>query len=97
MKKSGIPVSYMKFNAKQKAPFIIYRGDGAKTFVADNKIYIHDNYYFMEYYFEEKDEEKEAQLEQLMIDNDIIWEKSADIFIPGENLYVIYYNLGGKQ
>ena len=54
-------------------------------------IYYSANKYELEYYFDEKDETTENKIEQLLNKNEIVWEKSDDIYIRSENMFVIYY------
>lgn len=89
----GIPVAYRQFRQKQKPPFLIYFGDGQTVFNADNTFYCAENDYQLEYYFTEKDEEKEKFIERLLLQGGFQYEKSADTFIESENLSVIYYQI----
>lgn len=91
LKNIGIPIAYMKHDKVVDPPFLVYRGSGSDNFGADNTVYNSDYNYTVEYYFITKDEEKEKKLEQLFNDNEIYWEKSEDIYIPSENMYLINY------
>lgn len=86
-----IPVSYFKLNGPTPLPYLIYKGAGSDNTEADNKIYYSANKYELEYYFDEKDEITEKKIEQLLNKNEIVWEKSDDIYIQSENMFVIYY------
>lgn len=96
LKKLNMPVAYFKFNKRVNPPFLIYRGDGSANFKADNKVYNSSYNYSLEFYFKEKNENKEREIEELLNENEIIWEKSEDIYIQSENIFLINYYLGGK-
>lgn len=93
LKKTGLPVSYMRNKKEIELPYLIYLGNGSINFKADNKIYNTDNTYIVEYYFKNKNENLERQIEALFNENNIIWEKTEDIFIPDENMIFIRYFL----
>lgn len=88
-----IPVIYHVFREQPTIPFIAYMGTGQNQFLADNKIYIKENTFRLEYYFNKKDYELEDKLENILSDNGFIYEKSSDIFIDSEDVYVIYYDI----
>lgn len=87
----GIPVAYMKHATTQKLPYLVYFGSGASNFVADNKVYNSENNYTIEYYFDRKSTTTEQKIEKLFNDNEIVWEKSEDIYIKDEEMYLIRY------
>lgn len=92
----GIPCSYafhIDQNTPVEPPYIVYIGDGQNTFEADNTIYHSRNRYQVEFYFTQKDEELEADIEQALLDAGFIYEKSEDVYIEEENVFVIYYNI----
>lgn len=96
MSKLDIPFSYSNFtesNMPDKLPYAVYLGSGADTLTADNIVYWSKNLYIVEYYFDSKNERKEKQLEDTFTEQGFIWQKSADVQIPEENIYVIYYDL----
>lgn len=88
-----IPCAYMVHTEKVSPPFLIYRGSGANNFKSDDEVYYTDYGYTIEYYFKEKDEEKEEAIEKVLNQNKIIWEKSEDIYIDSEKLFLIYYTI----
>lgn len=88
----NIPVQYGRNKDLIKPPFLIYLGEGTTNITADNKIYNSKNKYSLEFYFEKKKEELETKIENIFNENNIIWEKTEDIFIEKENLFeVVYY------
>lgn len=93
---AGIPVAYSHFTEKSspdEPPYLVYLGNGQETFKADNTYYYTENNYQIEYYFTEKDETEEAKIEKLLLDNGFHYEKSEDVFIEDEGVFVIYYQI----
>lgn len=91
----GLPVSYA-FHVDQDSPieppYLVYIGDGQDTFNADNTHYYRQNRYQVEFYFTQKNEETEAAIEDALLGSGYLYEKSEDIYIEEENVFVIYYN-----
>ena len=91
LKQTGRPVAYHSFKEDTELPFLIWIGAGSKNFGADDKVY-HNKYgYVVEYYYEFKDLEMEDKIEELFNSNEIYWQKSEDIYIESERMFVIYY------
>lgn len=93
----GIPIAYGFFDKKQKPPYAAYLGAGQEHFFGDNTIYSKVNDYTLEYYFVKKSAEKEEALETALLDNGYIYEKSEDVYVEDEHLFVIYYTLWRKS
>lgn len=91
LKTLGMPVAYFKFNEKKPLPFLVYLQTGTDTFIADEKVYTKEKSFAIEYYFSVKDEEKEEQLEQLLTKTNIKWERTEDVYIPEENIFMTTY------
>ena len=92
----GIPVAYSHFRDKdspESPPFLVYIGNGQDTFKADDTFYYSENRYQIEYYFTEKDEAEEARIEKCLLDNGLRYQKSEDVFIEDEGVFVIYYEV----
>ena len=92
----GIPVAYSHFtekNSPSEPPYLVYLGDGQDTFKADNTFIYTNNRYQIEYYFTEKDEIEEAKIEKLLLDNGYRYDKSEDVYIEDEGVFVIYYQI----
>ena len=90
----GIPAAYSHFrdgDVPKAPPYIVYIGDGQDTFDADNTHYYRRNRYQIECYFTKKDETIEAAIEDLLLENGYLYEKSEDTFIEDEGVFVIYY------
>ena len=91
-----IPVAYSHFDKKdapKEPPYMTYLGNGQDTFQADDTHYYTRNRYQLEYYFTEKDEQEEAVIESVLLDNGFLYEKSEDVFIEDEGVFVIYYQI----
>ena len=92
----GIPVAYSHFtekNAPESPPYLVYIGNGQDTFKADDTFYYTENRYQIEYYFTEKNETEEARIEKCLLDNGLRYQKSEDVFIEDEGVFVIYYEV----
>lgn len=89
----GIPCAYGRFTKPQEPPFIVYIGDGQNTFKADNTYSWAENRYQVEYYFTLKNEENEAAIEEALLDAGYRYEKSEDVYIEDQDIFVIYYNV----
>lgn len=91
LQSTGLPCAYSHFKKKQSPPYIVYIGNGQDTFQADNTHYWKQNTYQVEYYFTTKNEQNEEAIETALLDNDFLYEKSEDIYIEEEEVFVIYY------
>ena len=92
----GIPVVYSHFTDKDSPsapPYMAYLGNGQYNYKADNTYYYTENQYQLEYYFTEKDEAEEAKIEKVLLDNGFRYEKSEDVYIESEGVFVIYYQI----
>ena len=70
---------------------LLYACWGQNNLPADNTLYWRENTYQVEYYFKTKDESKEAEIEEILLADGYNFEKSEDIYIEEEGLFVIYY------
>lgn len=96
LQQSNLPCAYSHFTEKdspQAPPYIVYLGEGQDTFEADNTHYYTRNRYRVEYYFTQKNEVNEATIEKLLLDNGYLYEKSEDVYIEEEGVFVIYYTI----
>ena len=92
----GIPCAYSHFRddeVPEAPPYLVYIGDGQDTFEADNTYYWTRNRYQIEYYFTTKDEDQEAAIEKLLLDNGYLYDKTEDVYIEDQGVFVIYYNV----
>lgn len=92
----GLPCSYafhIDEDTPLEPPYLVYMGAGQDTFEADNTHYHKKNRYQIEYYFHTKNEENEELIEEALLDAGYLYEKSEDVYIEDENVFVIYYNI----
>mgnify|MGYP003446693628 CR=1 FL=1 len=93
---TGLPVSYafhIDVDSPIEPPYLVYLGNGQDTFDADNTHYYRQNRYQIEYYFTQKNEENESAIEDALLDAGYLYDKSEDVYIEEENVFVIYYNI----
>ncbi len=88
---TGLPCAYSHFKTAQNPPYIVYIGNGQDVLNADNTHYWRRNTYQVEYYFTTKNESNEAAIEDALLENGFIYEKSEDIYIEDQDVFVIYY------
>lgn len=91
----GLPCSYafhVDEDSPVNPPYLIYMGNGQDVFEADNTHYHRKNRYQVEFYFTQKNEEIETAIEDALLENGFLYEKSEDVYIDDENVFVIYYN-----
>ena len=91
LQSTGLQCAYSHFRKPVEPPYIVYIGSGQNTFEADNTHYHRRNTYQVEYYFTKKDEDAEADIEDALLDNGYRYEKSEDVYIEDEDIFVIYY------
>lgn len=91
LQSTGLPCTYSHFKKAQSPPYIVYIGNGQETFQADNTHYYKQNSYQVEYYFTTKNESNEEAIESALLNNGFLYEKSEDVYIEGEGVFVIYY------
>lgn len=88
---TGLPCAYAHFKTAQDPPYIVYIGSGQDTVNADNTHYWRNNRYQVEYYFKTKNESNEASIENALLAAGYLYEKSEDIYIEDQGVFVIYY------
>ena len=93
LQSTGLPCAYSHFKTNQEPPYLVYMGAGQATFEADNTHYHRRNTYQIEYYFTTKNESNEGAIETALLDNGFLYEKSEDVYIEDENVFVIYYTV----
>lgn len=91
LQSTGLPCAYSHFKKPQDPPYIVYIGNGQNVMDADNTHYWRRNTYQVEYYFTTKNEANETAIEDALLANGFLYEKSEDIFIETEEVFVIYY------
>lgn len=93
LQSTGLPCAYSHFKTDQAPPYIVYIGNGQNVMDADNTHYWRENLYQIEYYFTTKSETNEATIETALLNAGYRYEKSEDIFIEDEGVFVIYYTV----
>ena len=93
LRTTGLPCAYSHFKEKQSLPYIVYIGDGQQVEPADNTFYWKRNAYQIEYYFKTKNEANEAAIEDALLAAGFPYQKSEDIYIEDQGVFVIYYNI----
>ena len=92
LQSTGLPCAYSHFKKKGvNPPYLVYTGNGQRNLDADDTHYWRENTYQVEYYFIDKDESKETEIEDALLENGYLYDKSEDIFIETEGVFVIYY------
>lgn len=93
---TGFPVVYSHFKKgtePKQPPYFAYIGAGQNNFEADNTYYHSRNLIQLEYYFTEKRITTEAQIEKILLDNGYLYDKSEDIYLEDQGVFVIYYQI----
>lgn len=91
LQSTGLPCAYSHFKTDQTPPYIVYIGNGQDNLDADNTHYWRNNRYRVEYYFTEKSESNEASIEDALLGAGFIYEKSEDIYLEDQGVFLIYY------
>lgn len=91
LQSTGLPCAYSHFKTAQEPPYIVYIGNGQETMQADNTHYWRENQYQVEYYFTEKNEANETAIEDALLGSGYLYDKSEDIYIEDQGVFVIYY------
>lgn len=91
LQSTGLPCAYSHFKKKKDPPYIVYIGNGQDDFEADNTHYWKNNRYQVEYYFTDKNESNETAIENALLENGYLYDKSEDVYIESEGVFVIYY------
>jgi len=91
LQSTGLPCAYSHFKTPQSPPYLVYIGNGQDTLEADNTHYWRNNRYQVEYYFTTKNESNEAAIEDALLENGYLYDKSEDVYIEDEGVFVIYY------
>ena len=89
----GVESVYSHFENGHALPYIAYIGAGQETSTADNSIYWKNNQYQAELYFKRKDPALEENIENAFISGGWHYDKSEDIFLEGESVFYIVYQL----
>ncbi len=89
-----LPAAYDHF-AEGEAPepaFICFLFPSTDNFAADNRVYYEVPVLHIELYTDKKDPELEDQLEAILDEHELFWEKS-EVWIESEKLYEVLYQM----
>ena len=93
LQSTDLPCAYSHFRTPQEPPYLVYIGEGQDVLDADNTHYWRENNYQVEYYFTEKNEANETAIEDALLGEGFVYDKSEDVFIEDEGVFVIYYHV----
>ena len=87
----GLPVVYGKHTKKVNTPYLLLSGAGQAVTPADDTYYFTLDQWTVEYYFTEKDPALEARIEKLLLDNGYRYDKSEDLYLDDQGVFLLYY------
>ena len=89
-----IPYAYDHFAEREspEPPFICFLFPGSDNFSADNIVYAEFSNLSIELYTDEKDPELEDQVETVLNNHELFWNKS-EVWIESEKLYEVLYQM----
>lgn len=92
LEKIGLPFAYDHFAEGESPdpPFICYLVPNSDNFSADGKVYYKINEIHIELYTDCKDLSAEQQVEAVLDEHGIFYEKT-EVWIESENLYEVLY------
>lgn len=91
LEQTGLFSVYGTLKEETPAPYLVWYGNGQNTSQADNTHYFRENNYIIEYYFELKDPDTEELIETTLLEAGLNYEKSEDVYIDDEHVFLIYY------
>lgn len=91
----GIPVAYNTFvsNKEVAIPFLIYRETSVDTFKADSTTYYRPRNFELELVTEKKEVELQDRLEELLIENNIPFDTTDEVWDEEERIYHNFYEI----
>lgn len=93
---TGLPTVFYSFKASGKEvallPYIVYLTPSTENFGADNKVYKKTTNYNIELYSEEKDEQSEQKIEDVLDTASIFYNKT-EAYIEKEEFYEVLYRI----
>lgn len=93
MEAMGIPFAYDHFaeGESPEPPFMCYLVPHADNFSADGRVYFKANVIHIELYTDKKDLEVEGQVEAVLDEHGIFYDRS-EVWIESEKLYEVLYS-----
>lgn len=94
LKELNVPVANTSFppNKNINPPFLVFLRSDMPTFLADDFVYQYDNKYDIELYTEDKDEEIEDRLINILNNHKIVWKHIAEERIQ-DGLYEVVFGI----
>ena len=94
LEKTGIPFAYDHFAEGESPdpPFICYLLPGSDNFAADGRVYFRISEVRVELYTDRKNPEAEAEVETVL-DNAGIFYNKSEVGIQSERLYEVLYSM----
>ncbi len=90
-KELEIPFGYYKNPKPGVVPFMVYYGVGIDSTIADNINYYNCQRFNIELYTFKKDFDLEDKIEEILIRNEIIFDKGSDVFIAEDKTFMVPY------
>lgn len=86
----GVPIARNGFKKKQSPPYIVYTFAYSNNYAADSKVYLKRNNYQVELYTDKKEPGLELALENILDENEIIYDKTETYIATEDMLQVVY-------
>lgn len=93
LQETSLPVAYDHFSEGESPapPFICFLYPASNNFSADGRVYLKVSEVHVELYTDEKNPLTEAELEAVLDEHEIYYEKS-EVWIESEKLYEVLYS-----
>lgn len=88
----GMDIVYGRHTKEVKTPYLLLTGAGQDHFEADTTYYVTQDRWTLEYYYAQKDPEIEGEIEALLLKNGFRYEKSEDLYLDDQEVFMIYYD-----
>ena len=86
-----LPIAYYAFREPVNPPFMVYYSPHVNNFVADNKIYMQQDFIELELYTDKKDLVLEERVRQLLTSNGYIYDQ-YEVYLPDEKMFMITFH-----
>lgn len=90
---AGYPVAYEYTKEQPEKPYIIYYEAGRSNVYADDMVYAHTTMVTVELYTEYKSPNTEKKLEEIFIENELIYKFRNIGKIDAEGVYCVEYDI----
>lgn len=91
LESTGLDTKYGVNRNPTTDPYLVYTGGGQENFTADDTFYHSEDGWVIEYYFKVKNPTTEKLLENTLLNNGYLYEKSEDTYLEDQELFLIYY------